>query len=316
MTGARTEDPVLVVGGTGNQGGATARALLEAGIPVRALVRDATSDRAKALEALGADLVVGDLYDADSLADPCTGVRAVFSVLRPDFARPDIDAELVHAGNLIAAARAAGVAHFVHTSVSGAVQYRSAPGWDEGRWNRPYSDAVPPIGGYFLSKAGVDELVRTAGFPAWTILHPSTFMENYVRPSMYFEGRTGNRLIAVADDRTTYALVAVEDIGRAAAAALADPERFNGVDLELAGDVLTVTEIADVLSRTWGEPILPPELPMSPEQALEKGMVPMLVRASEWIHVAGQAATPDHLRAFGLSPLSFEEWAQASVAAR
>ncbi|GAA3353001.1 NmrA family NAD(P)-binding protein [Saccharopolyspora gregorii] len=32
--------PVLVSGATGRQGGATARALLAAGVPVRALVRD------------------------------------------------------------------------------------------------------------------------------------------------------------------------------------------------------------------------------------------------------------------------------------
>lgn len=38
--------PVLVTGATGGQGGASARALLAAGIPVRALVRDPHTQRA------------------------------------------------------------------------------------------------------------------------------------------------------------------------------------------------------------------------------------------------------------------------------
>ncbi|MEV0894633.1 NmrA family NAD(P)-binding protein [Promicromonospora sp. NPDC050262] len=51
--------PVLVTGATSKQGGATTRALLAAGVPVRALVRDVATDRARALEALGVELVTG-----------------------------------------------------------------------------------------------------------------------------------------------------------------------------------------------------------------------------------------------------------------
>jgi uncharacterized protein YbjT (DUF2867 family) len=310
------DGPVLVIGATGQQGGATARALLETGVPVRAMVRDAGSARAQGLAALGAELVVGDLYDAASLVQPCEGTRAVFSVLRPDFTRPDADAERVHINNLVPAALAAGVEHFVQTSVSGAGQHVDAPGWAEGRWQRSYSDQVPPIADYWTSKEDVNEVVRTAGFPVWTILHPSTFMENYLRPSMYFEGRTGNRLIAVGDARTTYALIAVEDIGRAAAAVIAQPEKTNGAEVQMAADVLTVPQIAEVLSRAWGEPILPPALPMSPEDALAKGMPAPLVSASEWIRDAGQPARPEHLEPFGVEPLSFEAWARTHAPGR
>ncbi|MFV2085721.1 NmrA family NAD(P)-binding protein [Micromonospora sp. LOL_021] len=58
---------VLVIGATGKQGGATARALLERGVAVRALVRDASSDAARALRERGAELVRGDLDDPASL---------------------------------------------------------------------------------------------------------------------------------------------------------------------------------------------------------------------------------------------------------
>ncbi|WP_181006910.1 NmrA family NAD(P)-binding protein, partial [Streptomyces sp. SM9] len=41
-----TPAPVLVTGATGTQGGAVARALADAGVPVRALVRDPGAPRA------------------------------------------------------------------------------------------------------------------------------------------------------------------------------------------------------------------------------------------------------------------------------
>ncbi|MDH6554470.1 uncharacterized protein YbjT (DUF2867 family) [Streptomyces sp. SAI-117] len=315
-TGPAADGPVLVVGATGKQGGAAARALLAAGVPVRALVRDPDSERAKALADLGASVAVGDLYDADSLIQPCTGVRAVFSVLSPDMARPEADAERTHARNLISVAAAAGVRHFVQTSASGAGHHLTAPGWKEGRWQQSYSDLVPPISDYWASKEEVNDLVRKAGFPVWTILYPATFMEMFLRPSVYFEGRTSNRLMAAVDPETTYALIAVEDIGRAAAAAILEPERFHGVELQLAGDVLTFIEIAEVLSRAWGEQILPPELPMTAEQALAKGMVAPIVQASEWNRDVGQPATPEQFRSFGGKPLSLEAWALALAASR
>ena len=46
-------DPVAVLGATGQQGGRVVDALLAAGAPVRALVRDPASPAAQALEARG-----------------------------------------------------------------------------------------------------------------------------------------------------------------------------------------------------------------------------------------------------------------------
>ncbi|MGA7931194.1 MAG: NmrA family NAD(P)-binding protein, partial [Candidatus Sulfotelmatobacter sp.] len=62
-------NPILVVGGTGRHGGTgayVARQLLKLGIPIRALVRQ-RDDRAKALEEIGAKIMVGDLRDRRSL---------------------------------------------------------------------------------------------------------------------------------------------------------------------------------------------------------------------------------------------------------
>jgi uncharacterized protein YbjT (DUF2867 family) len=171
--------PVLVTGATGRQGGATARALLAAGIPVRALVRDPGTDRAKAVEALGAELVTGDLLDRDSVTRAAKGARAVFSVQMPEMSAEgvDFDGEVTQGINLIEAAKAAGVPQFVHTSVTGAGQHTEAPGWAEGRW----SEMEPVLG----AKSAIQDRLRTAGFPHWTLLKPGFFMENFL-PSMAF----------------------------------------------------------------------------------------------------------------------------------
>ncbi|MEV0616617.1 NmrA family NAD(P)-binding protein [Nonomuraea sp. NPDC050404] len=293
--------PVLVTGATGKQGGATARALRAAGVPVRALVRDPSTGRAKAVEALGAELVTGDLDDRDSVTRAAEGARAVFSVQMPPFAAGSFDfgAEVTQAVNLIEGARAAGVPQFVHTSVSGAGGHTEHPGWIAGRWGT-LDDSL-------AAKSTIQDRVRAAGFPRWTILKPAFFMDNLL-PSMKFlfpRGIEGG-LVSVIKPDTRLSLIAVDDIGTAAAAAIAEPERFDRVELELAGDHLPMRAIAEILSRALGTPLTAPD--MTEEQALAAGM-PEMGRAHEWMNVAGQPARPQFARDLGLPLTGLREWA-------
>src|SRR5512145_1378893 len=76
-----TEKPIiLVTGATGKQGGATARALLGRGHRVRALTRHPDGEKARALAALGVEIVKGDFDDPASLRRPLDGVWGMFSV--------------------------------------------------------------------------------------------------------------------------------------------------------------------------------------------------------------------------------------------
>ncbi len=220
-----------MTGAAGKQGGAAARALLARGTPVRALVRDRTSEAARAVETLRADLVQGDLDDPAPLGAAVADVRAVFSVHTPDLADLASDAERVRGRNLVDAARDAGVPQFVHTSVSGAGDHhRAAAGWAQGRWNTHCWE----------SKAATDESVRGAGFRHRTILQPATFTENFVRPSSYFVNWVEDRFLLAPAADTRLPLIAVRDIGAAVAAAVADPEKFHGRVVQLAGDHLTM----------------------------------------------------------------------------
>jgi uncharacterized protein YbjT (DUF2867 family) len=293
--------PVLVTGATGRQGGATARALRAAGIPVRALVRDPSTDRARAVEALGVELVAGDLHDRDSVVRAAKGTRAVFSVQMPALTAEGFDfaGEVTQGVTLVEGAKAAGVAQFVHTSVTGAGQHTATPGWAEGRWT-----AVEPS---MTAKSAIQDSVRAAGFEHWTLLKPGFFMDNFL-PSMAFlfpRGVDGG-LVSVLNPDTRLSLVATQDIGRAAAAALAAPERFDRVELELASDHLSMTEIAAVLSRALGTPLAAPD--MTEQQALAAGM-PAMGAGHEWLNAAPQPGRPQYARDLGIPLTSFAEWA-------
>ncbi|MFH8443113.1 NmrA/HSCARG family protein [Streptomyces sp. NPDC018026] len=294
--------PVLVTGATGRQGGATARALLASGVPVRALVRNPSSERAAAVAALGAELVAGDLDDRDSMVRAAAGTRAVFSVQMPDFARRGFEGEVDQAALLIEAAREAGVPQFVHTSVSGAGQHTS---WVKDRW-----EWMEP---YYSAKAGIQDRVREAGFAHWTIVKPCYFMENLLpSEAIVFPRGVRGGLVSLLKPSTRLSLVAVDDIGAAVAAAVAEPERFDRVELELASDLLTMTEIAEILSGHLGTTLTPPD--MTEEEAVAAGMPDMGFGQSS-LNEHPQPALPRFARDLGIPLTPFRAWARAHVPA-
>ncbi|WP_420037707.1 NmrA/HSCARG family protein [Streptomyces sp. cg28] len=296
-----SSDIVLVTGATGQQGGATARALLAAEVPVRALVRDPGSKRARAIEALGAELVRADLSDPDSLGPALEGVCAVFSVQMPPMTGTSVDfaGELAQATHLVDAAKAAGVRQFVQSSTSGVGEHTRVAGWAEGRW--------AAMADYFHTKQTIMEAVRGAGFARWTVIKPAFFMENL--PLLAPKGPRGG-LLTVLKPCTELALVAVRDIGTAAAHALRDPDRFHRVELELAGDLRTMEQIAQTLSAAWGVPVTAPSMTM--EEALDAGM-PTWGAGHEWNNVVLQPARPAFARELGIPLTTFAEWASEQL---
>jgi uncharacterized protein YbjT (DUF2867 family) len=296
-----TSDTVLVTGATGRQGGATARALLAAEVPVRALVRDPRSGPAQAIEALGAELVRADLSDRTSLGPAVEGVRAVFSVQMPPMTETSVDfaGELAQATNLIDAAKVAGVPQFVQSSTSGVGEHTRVPGWTEGHW--------AAMADYFHTKQAIIEAVRGAGFARWTVIKPAFFMENL--PMLAPKGPRGG-LLTVLKPNTELALVAARDIGTAAAYAIRDPDRFHQVELELAGDLRTMKQIARTLSAAWSVPVTAPS--MSLEEALNAGM-PKWGAGHEWSNAVLQPARPEFARRLGIPLTTFAEWADEQL---
>lgn len=291
MTNLEQFGPILVSGATGKQGGATARALLQAGAAVHALVRNPGTDAARKIEDLGARLVIGDLDDAASVLAACSGVYGVFSVQNPDFNDLEADTEEVRGRNLIEAARAAGVTHFIQTTATGVGEYYRQSGW--GARRRDNNSLV--------IKGVLEDQVRAAGFPFWTILRPTFFMEN-----LPFIMR-GDRLVTAYDAGSPVPLVAVDDIGVAAASSFGDPGRFHGASIELAGDYLSMPQVAKILSGAWGRSIEAPA--MTPDQVLAEGFFLPMVEAQEWHNEIGLPARPEVAKAFGLKTTTLQKWA-------
>jgi uncharacterized protein YbjT (DUF2867 family) len=268
---ANRADPVLVLGATGQQGGAAARALLERGRAVRALVRDEDKPVARLLRQAGASLVTGDLDDQGSVRAAMRSVSGVFLALTmmtgPRVTLDGVAAEERRGKAVADLASEASVGHLVYSSMGGAGQHTGIP--------------------HVESKARIEEHIAGLGLPA-TVLRPVSFMENFAsfnRPVL--DG--GELAIGLAlRPQTPLPLVATRDIGIFAAMAFEHPGRYLGRQVELAGDCLTGPQIADAFASACGLPARFRQVPIEQLRAFD----PEVARMFEWMDSA-QAARPD-----------------------
>jgi len=200
---------ILVSGATGQQGGAVARNLLERGFAVRGLTRDPEKAEARELADLGAEVVGGDFEDRASIERALAGVYGVFSVQQ--FWESGYEGEIRQGVQLADAARAAGVEHFVYSSVGSAHRKTGIP--------------------HFDSKWEVEEHVRASGVP-YTVLRPVFFMQNW---EFMRELILGDTLPQPLDPDKPFQMLDAEGIGVFAAMAFDDPQRWIGREVDLAG---------------------------------------------------------------------------------
>lgn len=290
--------PILVTGATGAQGGAVVDALLAQGAEVRALVRNPSSASAVALAERGVEIVKGDFNDEESLAQATSGAVGVFSVQMPT-SPVDLDGELRTGKLLIDAARRAGVVVFVHTSVARAGDERNFIGWDEKRWWPPYWEG----------KSGVNQAVKAAGFAHWVILKPAFMMDNFIPPkaTWMFPSLARGVIATALKSETRLDLIAAADVGRFAAAAFADPARWDCQEIDLAAESLTMGEVASSISKATGRTVTARALPA--KEAIAAGNSPLVTGSQEWANVEGYRVDLDRARSHGLTLESFAEWA-------
>lgn len=285
----------LVIGGTGAQGGSTARQLLKSGHRVRVLVRNPS--KASELASLGAQVFHGDVDNPAEVKASLENVTDVFAIPLLHLSEPE--RETRSALTLIQAARHAGVRHFVQTSVVGAGNHKHNPRAGTGYWNEQYWE----------SKWQIEQLVRNAGFAAYTILKPAMFMENFLAPMvdyMYPTLRQGTLVTAIAPD-TRIQLIAVDDIGAFAVAAFEKPDIYADKTIELAADALTMEEIAHRLTAATGRAVQ--AISLSPQEALAQGRT--LVREDEWLNEVGHHVSIQEAASYGIPLTSFQQWAAA-----
>jgi len=195
---------LLIIGASGQQGGAVCTAAVAAGWPVRALVRDPNRPAARALAERGVPLVVADIDRPSTLTPAFDGATQVFSVQALDLGNA---ARETARGIAVADAAAhAGVAHFIY----------SAALWTD------RSSGVP----HFESKRRIREHIAALGLPA-SVLEPGSFMENLLHPRTVSEVRKG-RLVTPFEPDLELPMVAVADVGAAALWCLQHPQESIG----------------------------------------------------------------------------------------
>lgn len=223
---------IAVTGATGQQGGAVARKLLADGWKVRALTRDVNKAAAQELASLGAELVPGDMTDRAQLDAAFKGVYGGFSV--QNFWLPNVgfEGEIRQGKNVADAAKAAGVQHLVYSSVGAA---------HRGMGQK-----------HFESKWIIEQHVHSLDIP-YTILRPVAFFDNFNWERAPILNGTFNA-IGLRPEKERQ-LIAVEDIAVFAALAIANPEQYLGKTIELAGDALTESQLADMFAKVIGRPV-------------------------------------------------------------
>lgn len=93
-----------------------------------------------------------------------------------------------------------------------------------------------PLAWYWLDKAQIKSIVRESGIKYWTILRPAKLMNNYHQPtaSFMFPDLVQRRVFATAcKPDTEMTVLDPDDVGKFAAAGIADPLAFNTHEIDL-----------------------------------------------------------------------------------
>jgi uncharacterized protein YbjT (DUF2867 family) len=183
---------------------------------------------AAALAEQGIEVVAGDFDDPTSLRRAMDRVDGVFSV--QNFTA-GTDAELRHGVALAQAAASAGVPQFVYSSVDGA-QLNTGIAFHKNKFH-------------------IEERIGVLGLPS-TIFRPVFFMDNWsLMRQAIFQGF----LPAPLRRDSRLQQLAIHDLATLVADAFESPQSWIGRVTDLAGDELTMDEIAGTFARVTGKPV-------------------------------------------------------------
>jgi uncharacterized protein YbjT (DUF2867 family) len=278
-----SERMILVTGATGRQGGAVYQHLQNKGFRLRALVRDRDSNQARQLMGHGEEVFQGSLDDPDSLKRAMDGVYGVFSV------QPVTANEVQQGVTVIEAAKRQGVSHFVYSSVGSANEETGIP--------------------HFETKHKVEEHLRSSGLQ-YTILRPVFFMENWKRA--FGESIPNGQLQQPLSPTATLQMIAVDDIGAFAALAFEHPGRWKNRTLSLAGDELSMQQIADAFSRVTARDVKYVQVSWDQFEKNMGRMGPELTVMYRWFEEKGFHFNIEEVRREYPVTHTFDRWLEAN----
>jgi uncharacterized protein YbjT (DUF2867 family) len=262
---------IAVLGSTGAQGGSLCDAIIadpEGRFTCRAITRTPGSDRARALESRGVEVVAADLDDEASLIRAFAGAHGVFGVTSyPEIFRAEgdnaVQREQRQAVNIARAAKAVAARHVIWSTLDDTTQWLplSDPRMPTlmGRYKVPHTD----------SKGQIDHVFSDLGLPV-TFLLTCFYWDNFYKYGW------GPKRAADGSHALTFAMgnarmpgIAIEDIGRCAYSIFLRRSDFIGKKVGIAGEHLSGYEMADKCSTALG--IACRYNPISPEAYRNQG---------------------------------------------
>ena len=291
---------ILVVGATGKLGGMITRQLLAQGHAVRSLVRPHSpwavlaemgiATAVPALIAAGAQPIAGDLKDPASLAAACAGIDTVITTANAAMRGGEDNFESVDlhgTKNLINAAQAAGVRHFIYTSAFGSAPAHPNP--------------------LFAAKGQCEAYLKASGM-AYTILKPGPFMEIWIGSIIGGPLAAGQPVTLVGEGARKQAFVAMADVVAYAVAAVENPCADNQEILIAGAPPAAWRDAVAAVERVRGRPIPVRSVqPGDPIPLVPPGMSLVLAAmemADSNIDMAETAAV------YGIEPTSVEGFAR------
>ncbi len=217
---------ILITGAAGTTGTPAIEALLNKGYNVRAFVHKEDSRSAR-LKELGAEIFVGDMQNLDDVRAAWQGVKRGYFCypLSPSL----LDVTVIFAQ----AAKEAGAEFIVNMSQKQVASTSKSPATIR----------------HFLS----EQIFNMAGIPV-THLRPTFFSEWFLYVSHQIKA---NQLKMSFPADARHAPVVGEDLGRTAAAILANPEQHIGQIYQLFGpEVFSYNELGEIIGKTLGKDIV------------------------------------------------------------
>lgn len=226
---------ILVVGATGNLGGAVTRMLLAQSRPVRILAR--AQSHYQPLADAGARVVLGDLKQRGSLDGACQGANTVITTANST-ARGGEDTvqtvDLEGNRNLIDAAKAAGIDQFIFVSALGA-------------------DPNSPIP-FLQAKGKTEDYLRASGLP-YTIIAPNGYMEVMVGGVVGMPAMMGQPVTLVGGGRRKHSFISAGDVAAFILAAIGNPAAINQKLLLGGPEPLSFRDAVAIYERVLGHRI-------------------------------------------------------------
>jgi uncharacterized protein YbjT (DUF2867 family) len=215
----------LVTGATGGLGRRIVRRLREQEREVRAFVRLTSNYRE--LEDKGAEISIGDLRQLRDIERACQGVKYIISAHGSGRSAQELD----YRANidLIDAAKANGVEHFVFISVLGV--------------DRGYEDAPT-----FKAKRAVEKYLQASGLN-YTILRPAGFSSNLVSLAETFR-QTGIYLL-IGDPKSRTSIISTDDLAKIAIDSVTVAGAKNQILAVGGPDILQRQDIPQIFGRLF-----------------------------------------------------------------